>query len=412
MSRCRGRSSKTMEYGPAPESAALGERAGSTAHGRRVRPLHRRRLHDAGASCFDDRQPGHRPSRSRGSTQATGGRRRRGRGRGAAAPSRAGRRCRGHARARYLYAIARQVQKHSAPARRARDARQRQADPRDARHRRAAGGAPLLPPRRLGAAAWRRELPGYAPVGVVGQIIPWNFPLLMLAWKIAPALAIGNTVVLKPAEYTSLTALLFAEICQEAGLPPGVVNIVTGDGAAGEAIVDHPGVDKIAFTGSTEVGRAHPRGDRRQRQEAVAGARRQVARSSSSTTPTSTAWSRAWSTRSGSTRARSAAPARGCWCRRASRRGCIAQAARAHGEAARRRPARQGDRHRRDRRPGPAANDRAAGRAGRAPRARRCGSRPGPARRRAASTRRRCSPTSRPPPPSPRSRSSARCWSA
>ena len=100
-----------------------------------------------------------------------------------------------------------------------------------------------------------RELPGRVPVGVIGQIIPWNFPLLMLAWKIAPALAMGNTVVLKPAEFTSLTALRFAELCEEAGLPPGVVNIITGDGRTGAAIVAHPDVDKIAFTGSTDVGR-------------------------------------------------------------------------------------------------------------------------------------------------------------
>ncbi|MBX3407359.1 MAG: aldehyde dehydrogenase family protein [Phycisphaeraceae bacterium] len=93
------------------------------------------------------------------------------------------------------------------------------------------------------------------PVGVCGQIIPWNFPLLMAAWKIAPALACGNTVVLKPAETTSLTALRLAEICDEVGLPPGVVNIVTGDGRTGAAIVNHPGIDKIAFTGSTEVGK-------------------------------------------------------------------------------------------------------------------------------------------------------------
>ena len=91
--------------------------------------------------------------------------------------------------------------------------------------------------------------------GVVGQIIPWNFPLLMLAWKIAPALATGNTVVLKPAETTPLTALLFAEVCQQAELPNGVVNIVTGDGATGSALVNHPGIQKIAFTGSTEVGK-------------------------------------------------------------------------------------------------------------------------------------------------------------
>ena len=94
------------------------------------------------------------------------------------------------------------------------------------------------------------------PVGVVGQVIPWNFPLLMLAWKIAPALACGNTVVLKPAETTPLTALLFAEVCQQADLPPGVVNIVTGAGDTGQALVSHPGIDKVAFTGSTEVGKA------------------------------------------------------------------------------------------------------------------------------------------------------------
>ncbi|HEX4698405.1 MAG TPA: aldehyde dehydrogenase family protein [Actinomycetes bacterium] len=93
------------------------------------------------------------------------------------------------------------------------------------------------------------------PLGVAGQVIPWNFPLLMLAWKIAPALACGNTVVLKPAETTPLTALLFAEICQQADLPPGVVNIVTGAGDTGRALVEHPGVDKVAFTGSTEVGK-------------------------------------------------------------------------------------------------------------------------------------------------------------
>jgi len=109
-----------------------------------------------------------------------------------------------------------------------------------------AGWAQLLP----------QEFPGYVACGVVGQIIPWNFPLLMLAWKIAPALASGNAVVLKPAEFTPLTALAFAEICQEVGLPAGVVNIVTGDGSTGEALVKHPDVDKIAFTGSTEVGRA------------------------------------------------------------------------------------------------------------------------------------------------------------
>jgi aldehyde dehydrogenase (NAD+) len=102
----------------------------------------------------------------------------------------------------------------------------------------------------------QQEFPDYVACGVVGQIIPWNFPLLMLAWKIAPALVTGNTIVLKPAEFTPLTALAFAEICQEIKLPAGVVNIVTGDGLTGESLVKHPDVDKIAFTGSTEVGRA------------------------------------------------------------------------------------------------------------------------------------------------------------
>src|SRR5437762_3974747 len=110
-------------------------------------------------------------------------------------------------------------------------------------------------------AGWadKLEYAGYGPVprpiGVAGQVIPWNFPLLMLAWKIAPALACGNTVVLKPAETTPLTALAFAEICQQADLPPGVVNIVTGAGETGRALVEHPGIDKVAFTGSTEVGK-------------------------------------------------------------------------------------------------------------------------------------------------------------
>ncbi|QSB15481.1 aldehyde dehydrogenase family protein [Natronosporangium hydrolyticum] len=110
-------------------------------------------------------------------------------------------------------------------------------------------------------AGWADKLPyaGFGPqpqpLGVAGQVIPWNFPLLMLAWKIAPALACGNTVVLKPAETTPLTALRFAEICQQADLPPGVVNIVTGAGETGAALVGHPGVDKLAFTGSTEVGK-------------------------------------------------------------------------------------------------------------------------------------------------------------
>ena len=159
----------------------------------------------------------------------------------------------GAGRARYLYALARLIQKHSRlfavletldngkPIRESRDIDV----PLAARHfYYHAGMAQLM----------AAELPGRAALGVCGQIIPWNFPLLMLAWKIAPALAMGNTVVLKPAEWTPLTALLFADICRQAGLPKGVVNIVTGDGATGAALVAAD-VDKVAFTGSTEVGR-------------------------------------------------------------------------------------------------------------------------------------------------------------
>src|SRR5205085_3760613 len=109
----------------------------------------------------------------------------------------------------------------------------------------------VLPVHQPGMHCYTRK----EPVGVCGQIIPWNFPLLMAAWKVAPALAAGCTVVLKPAEQTPLTALRFGELALEAGIPPGVVNVVTGDGETGAALVDHPGVDKLAFTGSTEVGR-------------------------------------------------------------------------------------------------------------------------------------------------------------
>lgn len=157
-------------------------------------------------------------------------------------------------RAKYLYAIARQIQKHSRlfavlesldngkPIRETRDI-----------------DIPLVARHFYYHAGWAKvaqtEFPDYEPVGVCGQIIPWNFPLLMLSWKIAPALAMGNTVILKPAEFTSLTALLFAEICEQVGLPKGVVNIITGDGEVGAAIVEHPEIQKIAFTGSTEVGK-------------------------------------------------------------------------------------------------------------------------------------------------------------
>jgi len=163
----------------------------------------------------------------------------------------------GRDRAKYLYRIARIVQERSRelavlesldngkPIRESRDV-----------------DVPLVAAHFFYYAGWADKLeyagfgPDPQPLGVAGQVIPWNFPLLMLAWKIAPALAAGNTVILKPAETTPLTALAFAEICQQADLPPGVVNIITGAGDTGRALVEHHGVDKVAFTGSTEVGRA------------------------------------------------------------------------------------------------------------------------------------------------------------
>ena len=160
----------------------------------------------------------------------------------------------GHERARYLYALARLVQKHSRrlsvletmdngkPIRESRDID----IPLVARHfYHHAGWAQLL----------EQEFPQYTACGVVGQVIPWNFPLLMFAWKVAPALAAGNTVVIKPARYTPLTAIAFAELAMEAGLPPGVLNVLTCDAKTGRALIEHPGIDKVAFTGSTEVGR-------------------------------------------------------------------------------------------------------------------------------------------------------------
>src|SRR6202142_2463119 len=159
-----------------------------------------------------------------------------------------------HERAKHLYALARQVQKHSRrlavletidngkPIRESRDID----IPLVARHfYHHAGWAQLL----------ESEFPNDQACGVVGQIIPWNFPLLMFAWKVAPALAAGNTVVIKPAMQTPLTALAFAELAIEIGLPPGVLNVLTCDDKSAQALVEHPDVDKVAFTGSTEVGR-------------------------------------------------------------------------------------------------------------------------------------------------------------
>ena len=240
----------TMEYGPAPESAAealtwlvdQGDRFGHFIDGGFTQP----------GDGFDSRNPATGEVLAT-LTQATTG--------DVDAAVAAARRAQGKwgrlggpGRARYLYAIARLLQKHARlfavmetldngkPIRESRDIDVPLAQRHFYYH---AGMAQLM----------EAELPDRQAIGVCGQIVPWNFPLLMLAWKIAPALAMGNTVVLKPAEYTSLTALLFADICRQAGLPRGVVNIVTGDGAVGEMIVGHPGIDKIAFTGSTEVGR-------------------------------------------------------------------------------------------------------------------------------------------------------------
>ncbi len=162
----------------------------------------------------------------------------------------------GSERAKYLYRIARQLQERSRefavlesldngkPIKESRDV-----------------DIPLAAAHFFYYAGWADKLehagfgPDPRPLGVAGQVIPWNFPLLMAAWKLAPALAAGNTCVLKPAETTPLTALLLAEVCQQAGLPPGVVNVLTGAGDAGAALVTHPGVNKVAFTGSTEVGK-------------------------------------------------------------------------------------------------------------------------------------------------------------
>jgi len=159
-----------------------------------------------------------------------------------------------HARARHLYALARGVQKHA----RLLAVLESMDNGKSIRETRDID-VPLVARHFYHHAGWAQlldtEFAGYEAIGVVGQIIPWNFPLLMLAWKIAPALAGGNTLVLKPAEFTPLTALCFAELAHEAGIPAGVINIVNGHGETGAAIVNHPDVDKIAFTGSTEVGR-------------------------------------------------------------------------------------------------------------------------------------------------------------
>jgi aldehyde dehydrogenase (NAD+) len=242
---------QTMEYGPSPEAndhvvAWLAQHAGGFTHfiDGAYRP--------AGDQTFEVTDPAREEHLASvalgdsGDVDAAVAAARRAFGPWSALP--------GHARAKYLYAIARHIQKrerflavlesmdNGKPIRETRDLD----IPLVARHfYHHAGWAELV----------ESEFLGYGPIGVCGQIVPWNFPLLMLAWKIAPALAAGNTIVLKPSKFTPLTALAFAEICREVGLPDGVVNILLGDASTGSALVAHPGVDKIALTGSTDVGR-------------------------------------------------------------------------------------------------------------------------------------------------------------
>ncbi|MCY3706483.1 MAG: aldehyde dehydrogenase family protein [Gammaproteobacteria bacterium] len=243
---------ETLEYGPAPESAERA-RAWLDERGRSFGLfIGGDWVEGAGAEAFDTVNPANGTALARitqgGSEDVDRA------VRAARAAQEPWARLGGHARARFLYALARRIHRHARlfsvletldngkPVRESRDI-----------------DIPLVVRHFYHHAGWAQlmdaEFPDQVPVGVAGQIIPWNFPLLMLAWKIAPALATGNTVVLKPAEFTSLTALLFAEICRETELPSGVVNVVTGDGRTGKELVAHPDVDKIAFTGSTEVGR-------------------------------------------------------------------------------------------------------------------------------------------------------------
>jgi aldehyde dehydrogenase (NAD+) len=243
---------KTMEYGPAPESDSAAQ-AWLDGHGRSFGLFIDGAWVKGGGKPFDSVNPATGKSLA-SIAEATAS--------DVDAAVKAARAAQpgwakkgGQGRARYLYALARLVQKHARlfAVLETLDNGKTIRETRDI-------DVPLVARHFYHHAGWAQlldsEFPDNVPVGVAGQVIPWNFPLLMLAWKIAPALAAGNTVVLKPAEDTSLTALLFAEICQEARLPRGVVNIVTGAGETGKAIVEHHDIDKIAFTGSTEVGRA------------------------------------------------------------------------------------------------------------------------------------------------------------
>jgi len=240
----------TMEYGPAPESpkpaqewlAEHGERFGQFIGGRFTKPTATfevinpatgKRLADVSEGSKKDIDAAVKAARQAlPAWQALGG----------------------HGRARHLYALARIVQRNS----RLLAVLESMDNGKSIRETRDLD-IPLVARHFYHHAGWAQlldtEFAGYHGAGVVGQIIPWNFPLLMLAWKVAPALAAGCTIIIKPAEFTPLTALCFAELAEQAGLPAGVLNVVTGDGATGALIVDHPDIDKIAFTGSTDVGR-------------------------------------------------------------------------------------------------------------------------------------------------------------
>ncbi|MGD1955285.1 MAG: aldehyde dehydrogenase family protein [Sphingomonadales bacterium] len=241
----------TMDYGPAPEDASFAYEW-LEGHGGGFGHFINGRFTKLGKTLFESRNPanGKRLANLTQATKADVNKAVKAAGEAQAAWAALP----GHERAKHLYALARIVQKESRflavldtldngkPIRETRDI-----------------DIPLVARHFTHHAGWAQimasALPGAEPLGVCGQIIPWNFPLLMLAWKVAPALAAGNTVVLTPAEYTSLSALYFAQLAQEVGLPKGVLNILTGDGTVGEMIVNHPGIDKIAFTGSTEVGK-------------------------------------------------------------------------------------------------------------------------------------------------------------
>jgi aldehyde dehydrogenase (NAD+) len=243
---------ETMEYGPAPESAEAARAWLADHEGKFGLFINGRWVHPEGASYYASYNPAN--GEKLADTVQAGQEEVDAAVQAARQAFQSWSQTPGAERARSLYALARNIQKHSRllavlesmdngkPIRESRDI-----------------DVPLLARHFYYHAGWAQlmesELADYRPVGVVGQIVPWNFPLLMLAWKIAPAIAMGNTVVLKPASYTRLTALLFAEVVAEAGLPPGVVNVITGSSQVGTMLATHPDVDKIAFTGSTEVGR-------------------------------------------------------------------------------------------------------------------------------------------------------------